>query len=52
MLARGFATYDGSCFDFHVEGLKLLLDEMMAEAGVQVLYYTFYAGHAQRTAIR
>ncbi len=44
MLARGFATYDGSCFDFHVEGLKLLLDEMMAEAGVQVRYYTFYAG--------
>jgi hypothetical protein len=44
MLARGFATYDGSCFDFHVEGLKLLLDEMMAEAGVQVRYYTFFAG--------
>lgn len=44
MLARGFATYDGSCFDFHIEGLKLLLDEMMAEAGVRVLYYTFYAG--------
>jgi len=44
MLARGFATYDGSCFDFHVEGLKLLLDEMMAEAGVAVRYYTFYAG--------
>ena len=44
MLARGFATYDGSCFDFHVEGLKLLLDEMAAEAGVEVLYYTFYAG--------
>jgi hypothetical protein len=44
MLARGFATYDGSCYDFHVEGLKLLLDEMMDEAGVRVLYYTFYAG--------
>ncbi len=44
MLARGFATYDGSCLDFHVEGLKLILDEMMAEAGVEVLYYTFYAG--------
>jgi hypothetical protein len=42
LLGRGYATYDGSCLDFDVEGMKLLLDEMTAEAGVSVLYYTFY----------
>lgn len=44
LLVRGFATYDGSCLDFDVEGMKLLLDEMTAEAGVRALYYTFYCG--------
>jgi hypothetical protein len=44
MLAAGYATYDGSCLDFDVEGMKLLLDQMTAEAGVSVLYYTFYSG--------
>jgi hypothetical protein len=42
MLAEGCATYDGSCLDFDGEGMKLLLDRMTAEAGVGVLYYTFY----------
>lgn len=42
MLAGGWATYDGSCFDFDLEGMKLLFDEMVAEAGIRVLYYTFY----------
>ncbi len=42
MLASGWATYDGSCLDFDLEGMKLLFDQMTAEAGVQVLYYTFY----------
>jgi hypothetical protein len=42
LLQRGYATYDGSCLDFDVEGMKLLLDEMTAAAGVRVLYYTFY----------
>lgn len=42
MLANGWATYDGSCLDFDLEGMKLLFDQMTAEAGVQVLYYTFY----------
>lgn len=42
LLASGGATYDGSCIDFDIESLKLLLDQMTAEAGVEVLYYTFY----------
>jgi hypothetical protein len=44
LLAEGYATYDGSCIDFDAEGLKLTLDRMAAEAGVEVLYHTFYAG--------
>jgi hypothetical protein len=44
MLAAGYASYDGSCLDFDGEGMKLLLDQMSAEAGVRVLYYTFYCG--------
>ena len=44
MLAQGYASYDGSCLDFDGEGMKLLLDQMCAEAGVRVLYYTFYCG--------
>ena len=42
LVKQGFATTDGSCVDFHVEGLKLILDQMMDEAGVEVLYYTFF----------
>jgi hypothetical protein len=42
LLARGYATYDGSCLDYDLEGMKLLLEELVAEAGVRVLYYTFY----------
>jgi hypothetical protein len=42
LLAMGGGTYDGSCIDFDIESLKLLLDQMVAEAGVEVLYYTFY----------
>ena len=42
LLANGWATYDGCALDFDLEGMKLLLDQMTAEAGVQVLYYTFY----------
>jgi hypothetical protein len=43
MLEKGYATYRGGCIDFDVEGMKLLYDQMTAEAGVEVLYYTFYA---------
>jgi hypothetical protein len=42
LLANGWATYDGSCIDFDIEGMKCLLDQMAAEAGVGVLYHTFY----------
>jgi hypothetical protein len=42
LLREGYGTYSGGCIDFDVEGLKLLLDRMMDEAGVRVLYYTFF----------
>ena len=42
MLESGYATYRGGCIDFDLEGMKLLYDQMIAEAGVDVLYYTFY----------
>ncbi len=42
LVEQGFATTDGSCVDFNVEGLKLVLDQVMEEAGVGVLYYTFF----------
>jgi hypothetical protein len=42
MLDSGYATYRSGCIDFDVEGMKLLYDQMVAEAGVDVLYYTFY----------
>ena len=53
MLARGFGqTYDGSCSISTSRGCKLILDEMMAEAGVQVRYYTFYTGTLSRERSR
>jgi hypothetical protein len=42
LIEGGWGTTDGSCIDFDVEGLKLLLDRMMEEAGVEVLYHTFF----------
>jgi hypothetical protein len=42
LLSSGGGTYDGSCIDFDIESLKLLFDQMTSEAGVEVLYYTFY----------
>jgi len=42
LLRGGLATWDGSTVDFDLEGLKLTLDRMTAEAGVDVLYYTFF----------
>jgi len=42
LLRENYATWDGSCVDFNVEGMKLTLDRMAAEAGVAVLYYTFF----------
>ncbi len=42
ILDEGYGTYSGGCLDFDLEGVKFLLDRMVAEAGVDVLYYTFY----------
>jgi len=42
VLQGGYGTYQGGCIDFDLEGLKLVLDQMVAEAGIDVLYYTFY----------
>jgi hypothetical protein len=42
LLKRGVATYDGSCLDFDLEGMKLILDELVSEAGIAVLFYSFY----------
>jgi len=42
ILAEGIGTYRNGCIDFDLEGVKFLLDRMAAEAGVNVLYYTFY----------
>ncbi|MFC1960192.1 FAD-dependent oxidoreductase [Chloroflexota bacterium] len=39
----GYGTWDRvGCVDFHLEGMKLVLDQMIAEVGVNVLYYTFF----------
>lgn len=43
VLRGGYGTYSHGCIDFDLEGLKLVYDQMAAEAGVRVLYYTFYA---------
>ena len=43
LLQGGHANYRHGCLDFDSEALKLILDQMMAEAGVGVRYYTFYA---------
>jgi hypothetical protein len=42
ILADGYGTYNRGCIDFDLEGMKLVFDQMVAEAGVDVLYYTFY----------
>jgi hypothetical protein len=38
--ASGFGTYDGISLDFDIEGMKLLLEEMALESGVNLLYHT------------
>ena len=42
VLEGGYGTYSGGCIDFDVEGMKLVFDRMVAQAGIGVLYYTFY----------
>lgn len=43
VVAEGVGTYTAGCLDFDIEGLKRILDVLVAEAGVEVLYYTLYA---------
>ncbi len=41
---RGFGFYEGKgSFDFEVEGLKLILEEMFKEAGIEIYYYTQFS---------
>jgi hypothetical protein len=44
LLKGGHANYRNGCLDFDMEALKLILDQMMADAAVNVRYYTLYAG--------
>jgi hypothetical protein len=39
--AAGFGRHDNSNFDFEVEGLKLVLEEMARECSCRLLYHTF-----------
>jgi len=41
--AAGYGVCDNAKADFEIEGMKLVLEEMAAEAGVELLYYTFCA---------
>jgi len=38
----GYGIYTNSKCDFEVEGMKLVLDEMAAERGCDLLYHTFF----------
>ncbi len=42
IVAGGFGYRDSNGVWFEVEGLKLILDQMAAEAGVRLLYHTFF----------
>lgn len=42
-VARGFGAYDEASFDFEVEGLKLVLEEVTAAAGITPYYYTQFS---------
>ncbi|MBI5724485.1 MAG: FAD-dependent oxidoreductase [Planctomycetes bacterium] len=39
----GYGVYDNASFDFELEGLKLALEQMAAEAGLNMLYHTLFA---------
>jgi hypothetical protein len=39
----GFGRYNNSDADFEIEGMKLVLEQMAAEAGVRILYHTLFA---------
>ena len=39
---EGFGVLAGGCIDYELEPMKRLLDRMAADAGVALLYHTFY----------
>jgi hypothetical protein len=39
----GYGICDRSAADFEIEGMKLVLEQMAQEAGVQLLYHTFFS---------
>lgn len=41
--SAGFGVYDGGAFDFEVEGMKLVLEQMAEECGCRLLYHTFFS---------
>lgn len=43
IINNGYGTWDRvGCINFDLEGMKFALDQMIAEADVEVLYYTFF----------
>jgi hypothetical protein len=43
LIAQGGGAEVGGNFDYELEAMKRVLDDMMEQAGVQILYYTFVA---------
>ncbi|MBN1863455.1 MAG: FAD-dependent oxidoreductase [Victivallales bacterium] len=41
--ARGYGAYDERSFDFEVEALKLVLEEMFLKEKINILYYTQFS---------
>jgi hypothetical protein len=41
--AAGYGTHNNSEADFEVEGMKIVLDKMAEDAGVELLYHTFFS---------
>lgn len=41
--AAGYGVHDNSYCDFEVEGMKLVLDQMAAESGAELLYHSHFA---------
>lgn len=39
----GYGVHDNSFCDFEVEGMKLVLEEMASELGVELLYHSFFS---------
>ena len=37
----GYGAYDHASLNFEIEGMKLVLEQMVEESGVEILYHTF-----------